>query len=425
MDQTATAPDRRQARRAIVAATIGNALEFYDFMIFSFFAIQIGAVFFPSDDPFVSLMSSLATFGVGFVSRPVGAWIIGGYADRHGRKPALMLSMILMGLAIAVMALTPGFAEIGLAAPVIVVLARLVQGFAVGGEVGPATAYMMENASAARRGLVVSMQRVSQLVATTLGSLVGLILSMAMPPVDFAAYGWRIAMLLGVVIVPYAMVIRSRLPETGNVAEAPTAATQAPAKGIRPIYIIGPVLMMAGTVGAYVGTYLATFGQANLNLSSTTALGGQVLGNAAALVTCLASGWISDHVGRKPALLAIIVAQLVLIPTSFAWMVGSPSLLSFLVGSMLLSAAIGAFPSPANTAIIESLPKSGRSRGFALIYSVPVTVFGGTTQLVVAGLTRLTGSDMMVAWYPVAALLLAFIATLWLRESAPRKVAVS
>ncbi|MEO5707679.1 MAG: MFS transporter [Alteraurantiacibacter sp.] len=411
------------ARRAIVAATIGNALEFYDFMIFTFFAIQIGEVFFPSDDPFTSLMASLATFGVGFVGRPLGAWMIGGYADRHGRKPALMLSMVLMGVAIAVMALTPGFAAIGVAAPIIVVVARLAQGFAVGGEVGPATAYMMENASEARRGLVVGMQRVSQLIANTAGSLVGLLLSLLLPADLFTDYGWRIGMLLGVVIVPFALWIRHRLPETRHVEEAPTRATQAPEKGIRPIYIIGPVLMMAGTIGAYVGTYLATFGQASLNLSSTTALGGQVLGNVAALITCLGSGWISDHVGRKPALFAIIVAQMILIPTSFAWMVSQPSLFSFFAGSILLSAAIGAFPSPANTAIIESLPKAGRSRGFALIYSIPVTVFGGTTQLVVTWLINFSGSDMMVAWYPVAGLALAFIATMLLRESAPRKLA--
>ncbi len=425
MDDANAKPDRAQARRAIVAATVGNALEFYDFMIFTFFVIQIGDTFFPSDDPFVRLMASLATFGIGFVGRPLGAWIIGGYADRRGRKPALMLSMIMMGVAIGVMALTPGYAAIGVAAPVIVVLARLMQGFAVGGEVGPATAYMMENASEARRGLVVSMQRVSQLIAATVGSLIGLVLSLAMPADMFTQWGWRIAMLLGVAIVPYALAIRSRLPETGHVAEPETHATRAPERGIRPIYVIGPILMMAGTVGAYVGTYLATFGQANLKLDPTTALGGQVLGNAAALAAGLLSGWACDYVGRKPALIGIILAQIVILPTAFAWMVSSPSLFSFFAGSIVLSLAIGAYAGPVNTAVIEALPKAGRSRGFALIYSVPVTVFGGTTQLVVAGLTEATGDDMMVAWYPVAALVLALVATLCLRESAPRKAGFS
>lgn len=417
-----TAPDRRQARRAIAAATLGNALEFYDFMIFSFFAIQIGAAFFPSDDPVASLMASLATFGAGFVTRPLGAWMIGGFADRRGRKPALVFSMILMGAAIAVMALTPTYTAIGIAAPVIVVLARLVQGFAVGGEVGPATAYMLENASDARRGVVVGMQRVSQLIAVTAGSLVGLALSLLLPEDTFATHGWRIAMLLGVAIVPVALWMRHQLPETYGSTTEQDADTDAPVESARRIYVIGPVLMAAGTICAYVGTYLATFGQASLSLSSTTALAGQLAGNAAALVTCLASGWISDQVGRKPALLAIIAAQIVLIPVSFAWMVGEPALFSFLIGSILLSAAIGAFPSPANTAIIESLPRAERSRGFALIFTIPVSLFGATTQLIVTWLIATTGSQMMVAWFPVAGLVLALAATLALRESAPRKL---
>jgi MHS family citrate/tricarballylate:H+ symporter-like MFS transporter len=426
MNEANTAPrsgeDRRQARRAIVAATVGNALELYDFMVFTFFAIQIGQAFFPSEDPVAQLMYSLATFGIGFISRPLGAWIIGGYGDRHGRRPALMLSMILMGVAIAVMALTPGYAAIGAAAPVIVVLARLAQGFALGGEVGPATAYLMENATDARRGLVVSMQRVSQLVAITAGSLVGLILSLVLPPDTFTEYGWRIAMLIGVVIVPYAMVIRRRLPETRHVEEAPSPVTTAPTNGVRPIYIIGPILMAAGTVGAYVSTYLATFGQARLEFSASVALGAQVLANMVALAACIASGWISDHTGRKPALLWIIAAQIVLIPLSVAWMVGQPSMLTFFAGSIMLAAAAGAFPTPANTAIIESLPKAGRSRGFALIYTVPVTLFGATTQLHVTWLIDVTGDDMMVAWFPLAAMVFAFVATLALRESAPGRL---
>lgn len=410
---------RAQARRAIIAATVGNALEFYDFMIFGFFAIQIGDTFFPSTDEFVRLMSSLATFGVGFIGRPIGAWVIGGYADRRGRKPALLLSMVLMGLAIGVMALTPGYASIGVAAPILVVLARMVQGFAIGGEVGPATAYMMENASASNRGVVVGLQRVSQLVAGTLGSLAGLVLSLALTPDQFRDWGWRIAMLLGVLIVPWAVLIRKDLPETHHVPEAPSVATRAPERGLRPIYVIGPMLVIAGTICSYVLTYMATFGQNSLKLSSTVAMGGQVLANAAALVTCLVGGWASDQYGRRPTLLAVVVAQLVLIPLSLAWMVGDPSLISFFVGATVLSAATGAFPSPSNAAIIESLPKESRSRDFALIYAVPVTIFGGTTQMVVTWLIHQTGQQMMVAWYPVASLVLALLAVLKLQESAP------
>ncbi len=419
---THAAQDRVRARRAIVAATVGNALEFYDFMVFGFFAIQIGDAFFPSSDDFVRLMASLATFGVGFISRPIGAWMIGGYADRHGRKPALMLSMVLMGVAVAVMALVPGYATIGVAAPIVVVVARLVQGFAVGGEVGPATAYMMENATDATRGVVVGLQRVSQLVAGTAGSAVGFLLSVTLSPEQFSTWGWRAAMLLGVAIVPYAILVRSRLPETNHVIEAPSVATLAPASGIRPIYIIGPVLISAGTICSYVLTYLATFGQDSLKLTSSEALSGQVLANIVALVTCLLGGWASDRFGRRPTLIVVLALQIVLVPVAIAWMVSEPSLLAFLAGSILLSAATGAFPSPANAAIIESLPKAQRSRAFALIYAVPVTVFGGTTQITVTWLIHQTDSQMMVAWYPLAALTLALFAALRLRESAPLRL---
>lgn len=415
--------DRARARRAIIAATVGNALEFYDFMIFGFFAIQIGDAFFPSTDGFVRLMSSLATFGIGFIGRPIGAWVIGGYADTRGRKPALLLSMVLMGVAIAVMALTPGYATIGAAAPVLVVIARLVQGFAIGGEVGPATAYMMENATPQNRGVVVGLQRVSQLIAGSLGSLIGFVLSLVMTAEQFGAWGWRVAMLLGVAIVPWAIFIRKDLPETKHLAEAPTAATSAPEKGIRPIYVIGPMLVIAGTITSYVVTYMATFGQNTLKLTSSGSLGGQVLANVAALITCVYGGVASDRFGRRPTLIVVIAAQLILVPLGVAWMVYEPSLVSFLVGASVLSAATGAFPSPANAAIIESLPKERRSRSFALIYSVPVTIFGSTTQMVVTWLMHQTGVQMMVAWYPTLALTLALFATLKLRESAPLRAA--
>ena len=156
---------RHNARRAIVGATLGNAIEFYDFLVYSIFAIQIGQAFFPSDNAYLSLIASLATFGAGFVSRPLGAWLIGSYADRHGRRPALLLTLACMGAGIAGLALTPSYAQIGIAAPIIAVIARLLQGFALGGEVGPSTAFLIEAAAHTHRGLIGSIQRVTQLAA--------------------------------------------------------------------------------------------------------------------------------------------------------------------------------------------------------------------------------------------------------------------
>ena len=163
--------------RATLAVTIGNMLEFYDFITYSFFAVQIGHTFFPANSQFGSLMLSLATFGVGFVTRPIGGIVIGHYSDRAGRRPAMMLSFTMMGAAIIVLALTPSYETIGIAAPVIAILARMVQGFSLGGEVGPTTAYLMESAPPGRRGFAVSWQPASQEIAATAGALVGVLLS--------------------------------------------------------------------------------------------------------------------------------------------------------------------------------------------------------------------------------------------------------
>src|ERR1700759_2179251 len=200
--------------RSTLAVTLGNMLEFYDFITYSFFAVQIGHTFFPANSQFGSLMLSLATFGVGFVTRPIGGIVIGHYSDRAGRRPAMMLSFTMMGTAIIVLALTPSYETIGIAAPVIAILARMVQGFSLGGEVGPTTAYLMESAPAGPRGLAVSWQPASQEIAATAGALVGVILSKALTDAELQSYGWRIAFLLGAACLPFGLYLRSSLPET-------------------------------------------------------------------------------------------------------------------------------------------------------------------------------------------------------------------
>src|ERR1700756_1894886 len=188
--------------RAAFAATIGNMLEFYDFITYSFFAIQIGHTFFPAQSEYGSLMLSLATFGAGFVTRPVGGIVLGIYSDRVGRRPAMLLSFALMGTAILVLSLTPSYNSIGLAAPIIVIIARLAQGFALGGEVGPTTAYLMEIASPERRAFVVAWQPASQEIAATAGAVVGVILSKTLTPDALETFGWRIAFLIGAACLP-------------------------------------------------------------------------------------------------------------------------------------------------------------------------------------------------------------------------------
>ncbi len=183
--------------RNTVAGAASNAIEFYDFMIYTFFALQIGRVFFPDSTPFASLMLSLATFGAGFITRPIGGVVIGLYADRAGRRAAMTLCYTTMGISVLLMALTPGYAEIGIAAPIIVLLTRLLQGFSAGGAIGPNAAFLLESAKPENRGFAVSLQAGTQFLAAMMGSLVGLALSSIMSPDELGAYGWRIAFAIG------------------------------------------------------------------------------------------------------------------------------------------------------------------------------------------------------------------------------------
>src|SRR6185369_11798041 len=213
--------------RQVLAVVIGNGLEFYDFVTYAFFAAQIGRTFFPSDSPGASLLASLATFGVGFLTRPLGALVIGRYADRAGRKPAMLLSFWLMGIAVVGLPLVPAYATIGVAAPLLVIAFRLLQGFALGGEVGPNTAFLMEAAPAHRRGFFVSMQATSADIAVMAAGLIGVVLAHNLSSAELDAWGWRAALLPGAVIVPFGLYLRRSLAETLHRAPEPAAAAGA------------------------------------------------------------------------------------------------------------------------------------------------------------------------------------------------------
>ena len=207
--------------RKVFAVGVGNALEFYDFITFSFFAIQIGHSFFPESQTSHGLLYSLATFGVGFLTRPLGGLVIGMYGDRVGRKPAMVLSFALMGASILGLALTPSYAQIGIAAPILLVTFRLVQGFALGGEVGPTTAFLVEAAPPYRRGLYVSLQFMTQDLAVLAAGLAGFVLTSWLTPAALDAWGWRIALLIGATIVPIGLHMRRSLPETLHDTDRP------------------------------------------------------------------------------------------------------------------------------------------------------------------------------------------------------------
>lgn len=414
------------ASRFVAAATIGNALEFYDFITYAFFSIQIGHAFFPSHNAYASLMLSLATFGAGFVTRPIGALVIGAYADRVGRKPAMILSFALMGAAVVSLALIPGYRTIGIAAPILAVLARMVQGFSLGGEVGPTTAFLLEAAPLNRRGLAVAWQGASQGIAATVAALVGFGLSAVMAPAALDAYGWRIAFLLGAITLPFGFWIRRRLPETLHAGEGAVMHSEARtglglAKENSRVIVLALIVLAAGTIGTYVFNYMATFAQHTLRMSPAVALLGNATGSVAAVVAILYGGWLSDRIGRRPVMIWPKLVHLILILPVYFWIVEARSPTALVVGSAVLG-FIGSLSSGSfYAAVAESLPKRIRGGAFALIYALSITFFGGTTQLVITWLIHITGNSMAPAFYVFGAGTIGFVAVMLMVESAPAK----
>ncbi len=413
--------------RAIFAATIGNMLEFYDFITYSFFAIAIGHAFFPTRSAFASLMLSLATFGAGFITRPIGGLVIGAYSDRVGRRPAMILSFVMMGGAIVVLALTPSYAAIGAAAPVVAILARMVQGFSLGGEVGPTTAYLMEAAATHRRGLAVSWQPASQQIAATAGALVGLVLSEVMSRSALDAYGFRIAFLIGATTLPLGLWLRSSLPETLHVPEVGPVRTYASggrrsARANARILILGLLILASGTIITYVTDYMTTFAEHTLHVAADLAFATTVVSNGVGIAAALYGGWLADRAGRWPVMVWPQLAALLLTYPVFLWIVETRSAWALLGGLGILS-LVGSVPYSAfYVALAEGLPKSIRGRAFATIYAVAIAGFGGTAQLVVAWLIDATGSALAPAWYMLFATAVGLVAMTMMRETAPAKL---
>jgi MHS family citrate/tricarballylate:H+ symporter-like MFS transporter len=431
--QLQAVPHRKAMQpRHIIAVTVGNALEFYDFVTYAFFSIQIGHAFFPSQSAYGSLMLSLATFGAGFITRPIGAFVIGNYADRAGRRPAMMWCFVLMGCSIVGMAVIPTYASIGVAAPILAVLARMTQGFSLGGEIGSNTAYLSEAAAPQNRGMVVSWQGASQNVALTAGGLVGVALTAWMPAASLDAYGWRIAFLLGAITVPFGLWLRSTLPETLHTgAAAPAAAAPIAAAESRivlarrhwRIFACGLGYLASGTIGSYIFTYIVTYAQATIHLSARVGFIAEAGGNLLGIPVTVLAGWLSDRRGRRPVNIWGNLLFLLLIYPTFAWIAASRTEFAFITGMIYLNAIQGIATASFYVGLAESLPQSIRGSGFGITYSLAIAIFGGTTQLVVTWLIHVTGNPIAPAWYLTAAVAIGQIAVMLMPESAPIKLA--
>jgi MFS family permease len=403
----------------IAAVVAGNALEFYDFLVYAFFAASIGRCFFPSQNPASSLLASLAAFGAGFLMRPIGAALIGPLGDRIGRRPAMLLSFSLMGLSVTGLALTPSFASIGVAAPVLAVGWRLLQGFALGGDVGPSTAFLAEAAPARRRGLYVSLQFTGQYAVIFAASAVGIGLSLSLSPAQLDGWGWRLAFLLGAAVAPLALILRGGLAETHSLADKPLG--QVAGKRSWAPLVLGFVMLAGATSVTYVLNYLATYASATLHMTGPFGLAATATVGLCGTVCAPLGGWLSDRFGRKPVMLAPAAALLMCALPAFALIVRLKSVVVLLGGSALLSACASCSFAVMLCALVEWLPHGRRSGGLGLIYALAISVFGGSTPFTVAWLGAITHSALVPGWYMTGAIAACLGAILMFPETAPVK----
>ncbi len=401
----------------IGALVAGNALEFYDFLVYSFFAISIGRTFFPSNHPESSLLLALATFGAGFLTRPVGSIVIGLIANRAGRKPAMMLSFALMGVSILGLACTPSYTRIGIAAPLLAILWRLIQGFALGGEVGPTTALLAEGTPPHLRGLFCAFQVSTQQMAITCVGIIGFCLSSAISNQGMDSWGWRVALLAGLVVVPVGLIVRNALPETLHVATsdpAPPAKTSA----VR-LVALTFVILASSTVGTYVLNTLTTYTVATLKMAPQTAFAVTLVRGVFGATFGLFGGWMTDRIGRRPPML-ITTAILAIAPVPlFALIVSTYSSAILLATSALLGACAAIGGSPALTVVTEALPARFRAGTAGMTYAFAISLFGGSAPFIVTWLTGVTHNPLMPGWYMAIASLIGLIAIFILPETAP------
>jgi MFS family permease len=418
VDSVQAVAPRSLGARGVFAAALGNGLEFFDFTVYVTYLGMIGQAFFPSDSAFASDLASAATFGVGFVARPLGGALIGAYGDRAGRRPAMTLSIGLMAIGSAVIAATPGYAAIGVSAPILLILARLLQGFAVGGEVGPATMFLLEAAPANRRMFFGSWQFASQNLGALASGLIGLLLALALSKSSFNDWGWRVPFAIGVLIAPVGAYIRSRLDETLDSSARQQSRTTKTilSEVVRsnwPGVVLSLAIICGGTVTQYFLLTLTPYAIRTLHLPDSIAMLGAVTLGITGCIGALAGGLLADRWGiRTIAIAPRIVLMLVLFP-AMKLLIASPSAMTLILAISILS-LLQAMSAGVGVMVIPLIfPRSVRATALALTYSLGVAVFGGTATYVVTWLVGATGDPLASTYYVMAAnvaLLAAFLA---------------
>jgi len=411
--------DRKARIHAVARVSSGNFLEMYDFMVFGYYAAAIGRAFFPSGNAYTSLMLSLMTFGAGFLMRPLGALVLGAYTDKHGRRAGLMLTLTLMSIGIVTIACTPGYATIGLLAPLLVLAGRLLQGFSAGMELGGVSVYLSEIATPGNKGFYVSWQSASQQAAVMFAALVGVMLTSMLTPAAMASWGWRVPLLIGCGIIPVLVRLRRSLEETG---EFLARSRRPPASEVLrslvtnwPLIVIGTLMVTMTTVSFYMITaYTPTFGSAVLHLTSSDSLIVTLCVGASNLVWLPVMGALSDRIGRRPLLIGCTLLMIATAYPAMLWLVDSPTFWKLLAVQLWFSFLYGSYNGAMVVFLTEIMPVDVRTTGFSFAYSLAAALFGGFTPAISTYLIQTTGNravpGLWLSFAAVCGLLAAVVA---------------
>jgi len=399
--QTASPEAPVKVHRVIIAASIGNALEWFDILVYGFFAATISKQFFPTADETVSLLLTLGTFAVAYVVRPVGALVLGAYADRAGRKRALMVSIQLMMVATLLIAIMPPYATIGLVAPIAILLARLVQGFSAGGEFGSATAFLVEHMPE-KRGFMASWQFASQGFATLLASAFGTVLTATLSDASLESWGWRIPFFFGLLIGPVGYYIRRYVAEAGEFVET-ADQERAPVKETfrtqKDRMLVAMGALAVSTAISYLITYMPTFAVKELDLPASTGFASTLVTGIVLTGLTPVVGHLSDRFGRTRIMLIFAALILALVYPSFAFLIAAPGFTVILGVMFLIGVLKAGYFAPLPAMMAELFPVTNRATGLAVSYNIAVMLFGGTTPLVIVWLVDVTGSKLAPTFY--------------------------
>ncbi|SAK62456.1 MFS transporter [Caballeronia ptereochthonis] len=400
--------------RTILRVTSGNFLEMYDFSVYGFYALSISQALFPRGNEFVSLMLSFATFGVGFLMRPIGALVLGSYIDRRGRRAGLLLTLALMSVGMLMITFVPGYDTIGIAAPIIVVLGRLLQGFSAGAELGGVSVYLAEIAPPGRRGFFVSWQSASQQAAVVFAAALGVGLRFTLTAEQMNSWGWRIPFMIGCLIIPVLFMIRRRLRETKEFesrARHPTSKEIFTSLRDNARLIGGAIMLVTLTAVMFnlITAYTPTYGSRVLHLPAIDSFLVTMAVGIINFTMLPIVGAISDKVGRRAVLTVCAVLVILTAYPAMLWLVQAPSFTRLLAVEMWYAMIYGSYQAGMVVALTEIMPASIRGTGFSIVWSLAQAIFGGFTPFICTALIQVTQNRAVPAlWLSFAALIALF-----------------